>query len=107
MRNLHLTFDWHYVGQRRVKILQNFMAFTEYMNFNHLLPELDMQEFDLDDIVKVALHHYRCRSDIFITFPNLQKRCQIPLRKVLSGVIWHLIWVIGFKVKNFLRLSYL
>ena len=26
LQNLHLTFDWHYIGQ-------NFVAFSEYMNF--------------------------------------------------------------------------
>ena len=30
LRNLHLTFDWH---KSKVKILQNFVAFSEYMNF--------------------------------------------------------------------------
>ena len=34
MRNLHLTFDWHYKSM--VKILQNFVAFSEYMNFNKI-----------------------------------------------------------------------
>ena len=29
MRNLHLTFDWHYIGQK-----QNFVGFSEYMNFS-------------------------------------------------------------------------
>ena len=28
-----LTFDWHYIGQSKVKILQSFVAFSEYMNF--------------------------------------------------------------------------
>ena len=32
MRNLHLTLDWNYIGQK--KILQNFVAFSEYINFN-------------------------------------------------------------------------
>ena len=30
MQNLHLTFDWH---KSKMKILQNFVAFSEYMNF--------------------------------------------------------------------------
>ena len=36
MRNLHLTFDCMYstVVKSKVKILQNFVAFSEYMNFN-------------------------------------------------------------------------
>ena len=34
LRNLHLTFDWYYIGQ--VKIPQNFVAFLECMNFNQL-----------------------------------------------------------------------
>ena len=34
LRNLHLTFDWHYIGQNRVEILQN-VDFSEYMNFNN------------------------------------------------------------------------
>ena len=34
MRNLHLTFDWQYIGQNKVKILQKFVAFSENMNFN-------------------------------------------------------------------------
>ena len=29
LQNLHPTFDWHYIEQ---KILQNFVAFSEYMN---------------------------------------------------------------------------
>ena len=28
MQNLHLTFDWHYIQQ-------NFVAFSEYMNFKN------------------------------------------------------------------------
>ena len=33
--NLHITFDWHYITQdkSKVKISQNFVAFSEYMNF--------------------------------------------------------------------------
>ena len=31
LRNLHLTFDWH--CKSKVKILQIFVAFSEYMNF--------------------------------------------------------------------------
>ena len=33
MQNLHLTFDWYYIGQSKVEISQNFVAFSEYMNF--------------------------------------------------------------------------
>ena len=32
LRNLHQLFDWHYIGQM-VEISQNFVAFSEYMNF--------------------------------------------------------------------------
>ena len=34
MRNLHLTFDWHYIGQiySAVEISQNFVASSENMN---------------------------------------------------------------------------
>ena len=32
MQNLHLSFDWHY--KSKVEIKQNFVAFSEYMNFN-------------------------------------------------------------------------
>ena len=39
LRTLHLTFDWHYIGQIKVKISQNFVAFSEYMNFNRGLFE--------------------------------------------------------------------
>ena len=31
LRNLHRRFDWHY--KYTVKISQNFVAFSEYMNF--------------------------------------------------------------------------
>ena len=37
LQNLHLTFDCMYCSQkyvRKVKISQNFVAFSEYMNFN-------------------------------------------------------------------------
>ena len=37
LRNLHLTFDWHYINKSEVKISQNFVAFSEYMNFNGLV----------------------------------------------------------------------
>ena len=30
---LFITFYWHYIGQNKVEILQNFVAFPEYMNF--------------------------------------------------------------------------
>jgi hypothetical protein len=34
LRNLHLTFDWHYIGaDAEVKMSQNSVAFSEYMNF--------------------------------------------------------------------------
>ena len=33
MRNLHLTFDLCTVVKSKVKITQNFVAFSEYMNF--------------------------------------------------------------------------
>ena len=33
LRNLHLTFDWHHIGKSKWKISQNFVAFSEYMNF--------------------------------------------------------------------------
>ena len=33
LRNLHLTFDCHYIGKNKVKNTQNFVAFSEYMNF--------------------------------------------------------------------------
>ena len=33
MQNLHLTFDWHYIGQIG-EDLQNCVAFSEYINFN-------------------------------------------------------------------------
>ena len=34
MRNLHRRFDWHYiVDKSTVEISQNFVAFSEYMNF--------------------------------------------------------------------------
>ena len=32
LRNLHLTFDWHY--KSKVEISQNFVAFSEHMNFS-------------------------------------------------------------------------
>ena len=34
LQNLHLTFDWHYIGQ---KTSQNFVAFSEFMNFKSSL----------------------------------------------------------------------
>ena len=36
LRNLPLTFNWHYIGQSKGKILQKFLAFSEYTNFNIL-----------------------------------------------------------------------
>ena len=33
LQNLHLTFDWHYIGQIG-EDLQNCVAFSEYINFN-------------------------------------------------------------------------
>ena len=35
LRNLHPTFDWHYIGQK-VEISQSFVTFSEYMNFTYL-----------------------------------------------------------------------
>ena len=35
LQNHQRRFDWHYIGKKStVEILQNFMAFSEYMNFN-------------------------------------------------------------------------
>ena len=34
LRNLPLTFDHSTYSQKKWKILQNFVAFSEYMNFN-------------------------------------------------------------------------
>ena len=37
LRNPHLTFDWHYTWDKsKVKILQNFVAYSEYMNFKKM-----------------------------------------------------------------------
>ena len=33
LQNLHRRFDWHYIGQITVEISQNFVAFSEYINF--------------------------------------------------------------------------
>ena len=33
LRSLHLTFHWHYIGRSKVKTSQDFVAFSEYMNF--------------------------------------------------------------------------
>ena len=34
LRNLHITFDWRYIKDKsKVKILQNFVTFSEYVNF--------------------------------------------------------------------------
>ena len=33
MENFDLTFDRHYIGRSKVEILQNFLAFSEYINF--------------------------------------------------------------------------
>ena len=37
LRNLPLTFDYSTYGQKLGKISQNFVAFSEYMNFNFVL----------------------------------------------------------------------
>ena len=34
-QNLHLTLDWHYIGQKWGGVSQNFVAFSECMNFNN------------------------------------------------------------------------
>ena len=34
MRNLHLTYDWHYLDKIKEKISKKFVAFSEYMNFD-------------------------------------------------------------------------
>ena len=34
LRNLHCRFDWHFMDKSTVEISQNFVAFSEYMNFN-------------------------------------------------------------------------
>ena len=37
MRNLHLTFNWNYTWDKsKVKISQNCVAFSEYMNFRNM-----------------------------------------------------------------------
>ena len=33
LQNLHYRFDWHYIGQIYSEISQNFVTFSEYMNF--------------------------------------------------------------------------
>ena len=34
LQNLHPNFDWHYIQDKgKVKISQNFVAFSEYMNY--------------------------------------------------------------------------
>ena len=33
LRNLHLSFDWHYIGQKWGGDFPNFVAFSEYMKF--------------------------------------------------------------------------
>ena len=38
LRNLHLTFDWHY--KSKVEISQNFVAFPEYMSINTIFISL-------------------------------------------------------------------
>ena len=45
MRNLRLTFDCSTYSQIKVKILQNFVAFSEYINFNlPLLNKIEKQK---------------------------------------------------------------
>ena len=48
MRNLHLTFDWRYIGQ--VEISQNFVTFSEYMNFTvmHCMEQIGEGQGDTD-----------------------------------------------------------
>ena len=85
MRNLHLTFDWHYIGRNKVKISQNFVAFSEYMNFTNneakvygnkigLLTEqldtsakismLSLISEDLQNIRLLMLHYFKVTSFI-------------------------------------------
>ena len=49
MRNLHQLFDWQYIGQM-VEISQNFMAFSEYMNFNSFSSNFSNPNFPTPDI---------------------------------------------------------
>ena len=43
MRNLHQLFDWQYIGQKIGGILQNFVAFSEYINFKGITESGDKE----------------------------------------------------------------
>ena len=51
LRNLHLTFVYMYCKKRKVEISQNFVAFSEYTNFNKREnTPLFLEHFDTLDI---------------------------------------------------------
>ena len=63
MRNLHLTFDRMYYSQCKVKISQNFVAFSEYMNFI----------FHVDHLQTFAIKDYTFFLGIYMPEEGTQK----------------------------------
>ena len=57
---LFITFYWHYIGQNKVEILQNFVAFPEYMNFKkvafHSLIFFSRHVTSLSSTFKILYH---------------------------------------------------
>ena len=59
MRNLPLTFDCMYtIVKSKVKILQNFVVFSEYMNFMYVHCKFLNARFESNDIVIFIYSHY-------------------------------------------------
>ena len=53
MRNLHLTFEVH-TFKSKVKILQNFAAFSEYMNFSSTHKCIKIKPFSRDNLLSMS-----------------------------------------------------
>jgi hypothetical protein len=63
LQNHQRRFDWHYIGKKStVEILQNFMAFSEYMNFIMYTVHINIKKMQLCKSVDSA----SCLRIVFI-----------------------------------------
>ena len=87
LRNLHLTFVLCNVVpvKSKVKISQNYVAFSEYMNFTYLSYNLEYRLFVFQDIVffkKFERKFYLTVSN-FLKINNLSRERESPIAQLL------------------------
>ena len=117
MRHLHLTFVLCSASQSKVKILQNFVVFSEYMNFNRksgirywLFIIAWNTEHDFFIIVVYNFNSTSCATMIWYQYAgdawqfwicNIQKSSHLA-PAVLPSALKSLVWIQSFWMEYYL-----